>query len=225
MCKCVNTRNNKHCCCNILIKRWFLPLIAVVLLFFYEEVRNVIYLPLITSFVFFILFWNFPIIVYHTASRPLYYEDLFIDEKKMPNYEVEETIKSKFQCILQWVLIITNTLLVGALSEYWFYKLNKNNSWIEILGVTGGIIKIFQIINNTISRIMLKILKVFIRNENKKMRRLEIEKMRELVKYNFKLTSHDNSGVVIDEKKEENSIEMVVLNDDVKPRRGRLQTI
>jgi hypothetical protein len=91
--------------------------------------------------------------------------------------------------------------------------------------VTGGIIKIFQIINNTISRIMLKILKVFIRNENKKMRRLEIEKMRELVKYNFKLTSHDNSGVVIDEKKEENSIEMVVLNDAVKPRRGRLQTI
>ena len=53
MCKCANTRNKKHCCCNILIKRWFLPLIAVVLLFFYEEVRNVIYLPLITSFVFF----------------------------------------------------------------------------------------------------------------------------------------------------------------------------
>ena len=122
MCKCANTRNKKHCCCNILIKRWFLPLIAVVLLFFYEEVRNVIYLPLITSFVFFILFWNFPIIVYHTASKPLYYEDLFIDEKKLPNYDVDERIKKKFKLVLEIVLIITNSLLTGALADYYLYK-------------------------------------------------------------------------------------------------------
>ena len=192
MCKCTNTRNNKHCCCNILIKRWFLPLIAVVLLFFYEEVRNVIYLPLITSFVFFILFWNFPIIVYHTASRPLYYEDLFIDEKKMPNYEVEETIKSKFQCILQWVLIITNTLLVGALSEYWFYKLNKNNSWIEILGVTGGIIKIFQIANNTIVKIMLQILRHYVKKENKQYTLNQINKIQHIIQ----LKRRDESGIL-----------------------------
>jgi len=34
---------------------------------------------------------------------------------------------------------------------------------------------------------MLKILKIFIRKENRRVRQLEIEKMRELVKYNFKL--------------------------------------
>lgn len=192
MCKCANTGNKKHCCCNILIKRWFLPLIAVVLLFFYEEVRNVIYLPLITSFVFFILFWNFPIIVYHTASKPLYYEDLFIDEKKLPNYEVEETIKSKFQCILQWVLIITNTLLVGALSEYWFYKLNKNNSWIEILGVTGGIIKIFQIANNTIVKIMLQILRHYVKKENKQYTLDQIDKIQHIIQ----LKRRDESNIL-----------------------------
>ena len=27
--------------------------------------------------------WNFPWIVYYTASKPLYYEDLFIDIKKL----------------------------------------------------------------------------------------------------------------------------------------------
>ena len=27
----------------------------------------------------------------------LYYEDLFIDEKKLPNYEVDERIKHKFK--------------------------------------------------------------------------------------------------------------------------------
>ena len=215
MCKCVNTRNNKHCCCNILIKRWFLPLIAVVLLFFYEEVRNVIYLPLITSFVFFILFWNFPIIVYHTASRPLYYEDLFIDEKKLPNYEVEETIKSKFQCILQWVLIITNTLLVGALSEYWFYKLNKNNSWIEILGVTGGIIKIFQIANNTIVKIMLQILRHYVKKENKQYTLNQINKIQHIIQ----LKRRDESGILFLDG-ENKQIELIT-----QPRKPRSDTI
>ena len=215
MCKCANTRNNKHCCCNILIKRWFLPLIAVVLLFFYEEVRNVIYLPLITSFVFFILFWNFPIIVYHTASRPLYYEDLFIDEKKLPNYEVEETIKSKFQCILQWVLIITNTLLVGALSEYWFYKLNKNNSWIEILGVTGGIIKIFQIANNTIVKIMLQILRHYVKKENKQYTLNQINKIQHIIQ----LKRRDESGILFLDG-ENKQIELIT-----QPRKPRSDTI
>jgi hypothetical protein len=36
----------------------------------------------------------------------------------------------------------------------------------EILGITGGIIKIFQIINNTIGRIMLKILRHYVKKEN-----------------------------------------------------------
>lgn len=218
--------NCKVCCLNIPVKRYFLPIVlGPIALIVYNELLTYVYIPVFLVISAFVLFWNFPWIVYYTASKPLYYQDLFIDEKKLPNYDVNPKLKSKFQTILIWVLIITNSLLVGALGDYWLYRATGIDATFEILGVTGGIIKIFQIINNTISRIMLKILKVFIRNENKKMRRLEIEKMRELVKYNFKLTSHDNSGFVIDEKKEENSIEMVVLNDAVKPRRGRLQTI
>ena len=122
----------------------------------------------------------------------MYYEDLFIDEKKLPNYEVEETIKSKFQCILQWVLIITNTLLVGALSEYWFYKLNKNNSWIEILGVTGGIIKIFQIANNTIVKIMLQILRHYVKKENKQYTLDQIDKIQHIIQ----LKRRDESNIL-----------------------------
>ena len=135
-------------------------------LFAYEEFRDAVYLPLLVSFVFFIIFWNFPFLVYYTASRPLYYEDLFIDEKKLPNYDVNPKIKTKFQTILIWVLIITNTLLVAALSEYWFYKTNLVFSYMEILGITGGIIKIFQIINDTIGKIMLTILRHYVIKEN-----------------------------------------------------------
>jgi len=153
-------------CKSIPIKRWFLPFVGLLALFAYEELRDVVYLPLLVSFVFFIIFWNFPFLVYYTAYRPLYYEDLFIDEKKLPNYDVDPKIKKKFQAILIWVLICTNTLLVAALSEYWLYKTDHIFNYMEILGITGGIIKIFQIINNTIGRIMLKILRHYVKKEN-----------------------------------------------------------
>ena len=78
----------------------------------------------------------------------------------LPNYNIDSDLKNKFQCILLWVLIITNSILVGALSDYWLYKTtSKDNSIIQIIGITGGIIKIFQIVNNTVGRILLKIIK------------------------------------------------------------------
>ena len=76
--------------------------------------------------------------VYYTASRPLYYEDLFIDSSKLPNYDVSLSIKKRFQFILEWVLIVTNTLLVAALSDYWLYKTVDHFTIIEIVGITGG---------------------------------------------------------------------------------------
>ena len=144
-------------CKNIPIKRYFLPLIGVFALVALPEFRNFVYLPLVIIFGFLVLFWNFPWIVYYTASKPLYYQDLFIDEKKLPNYEVDEGIKRKFKMILETVLVTSNAILTGALADYYLYKTTGNEGYMEILGVTGGIIKIFQMINNSISRFMLKI--------------------------------------------------------------------
>ena len=174
-----------NCCYNkkIKIKRIFLPLFFGILFIFFEEARNVIYLPLIVSSCFFIFFWNFPKFVYYTSSKPLYYQDIFIDEKKLPNYNVSLKIKKKFECIFIWVLIILNTILVGGLSEIWLYKYNKKNfeNIVELIGTTGGLIKIFQIINNIICRIMLKILKSYIRRENIKFKKLQNKKILEIV--------------------------------------------
>lgn len=156
------------CCKKIPKKRFALPFIGVFVLLILEEVRNFMYLPIVFSFGSFIIFWNFPFLVYESASRPLYYEDIFIDEKKLPNYEISDELKNKFKSILLWVLIITNSLLVGALSDYWLFKsteVNKSN-YIEIIGMTGGIIKIFQIVNNGVAKIMLKIVKDKIKREN-----------------------------------------------------------
>lgn len=149
--------------------RWNLvciPLIFSPILLFFDLFKNYIYIPVIMFIASFVLFWNIPYIIFYTASKPLYYEDLFIDEKKIPNYNVDIKIKRKFELILKWVLIVSNALLVSALCEFWFYKVRKIDSYIEIAGITGGIVKIFQIINNTITRIMLKVLRRFIKSES-----------------------------------------------------------
>lgn len=170
-------------CKTIPKKRFALPFIGVFVLLILEEVRNFMYLPIVFSFGSFILFWNFPFLVYESASRPLYYEDIFIDEKKLPNYEISEELKTKFKNILLWVLIITNSLLVGALSDYWLFKsteVNKSN-YIEIIGMTGGIIKIFQIVNNGVAKIMLKLVKDKIKRENDLVQSKENQTIKEII--------------------------------------------
>jgi hypothetical protein len=168
-------------CKNIPIKRYFLPLLGIFALTAIPELRTFIYLPIVIIFGFLILFWNFPWIVYYTASKPLYYQDLFIDEKKLPNYDVDEGIKQKFQMILEIVLIVSNALLTGALADYYLYKTTGDEGYMEILGVTGGIIKIFQMINNSISRFMLKILKKCVKKENIDFKRREVENIESIV--------------------------------------------
>ena len=219
-------QNCRVCCRQIKIKRYFLPLVFGPSALIYEGFQNYVYIPVFMGIAAFFLFWNFPWIVYYTASKPLYYEDLFIDEKKLPNYEVSPRLKIKFQTILIWILIVSNSLLVAALGDYWLYRSSGISATFEILGVTGGIIKVFQIINNTISRVMLKILRKFIKKENKRIRKLEIEKMKQLVKYNFKLNiSSKQESHVREEKKLDEGIEMIEMTAEIKPQRDRLQTI
>jgi hypothetical protein len=212
---CSIKNNNDSCCYKIPIKRWFLPGVGVIALLLYEEARDYVYVPLLISFVFFIIFWNFPSIVYQTASRPLYYQDLFIDEKKLPNYDVDESIKKKFQCILVWVLIITNTILTGALSEYWFFRLHGTftHSWIEIIGITGGIIKIFQIGNNTLVRIMLKVLRHYVKQENILYTTEQIEKIQNIVRLKKRCDKNIismNENKMIELNEEEQNVRMVI---------------
>jgi hypothetical protein len=179
--KCCLDVSVKCCKQKIKLKRFFFPLSFGIITIFFDNVRTYIYFPLIVSVCFFILFWNFPRIVYYTASKPLYYQDIFIDEKRLPNYNVNKKIKRRFECIFVWVLITTNTLLVGGLSEYWLFKSLSQESTMEILGISGGIIKIFQIVNNTVCRIMLKVLKSYVKTENEKFEKLQVKKVKSIL--------------------------------------------
>ena len=213
---CLDVECKKSSCKDIKCKRYFLPLIFAPAAAIHPEILNFYYFPMVVSVSAFILFWNFPKLVYYTASRPLYYEDLFIDSSKLPNYDVSLSIKKHFQFILEWVLIITNTLLVAALSDYWLYKTVDHFTIIEIVGITGGIIKVFQTVNNTISRIMLKILRKRVKKENKTLKALQSQKLQDLI--NFKVT---DGNFKINGKE----IEMLEVPSNYTPKRGRLQTI
>ena len=165
-CTCLTIMQNGL---NTRCRRFMLPFAFLFPLTFISQFKVIftyVYFPIVSGSIGFIFFWNFPLLVYMTASRPLYYEDLFIDESKLPNYNVNALIKEKFRCILLWVLIITNSILVAALSDYWLYKTIGQTDFLEVIGITGGIIKIFQIVNNTIGRIMLKIIKKEIHDES-----------------------------------------------------------
>ncbi len=213
---CLDVEFKKSSCKDIKCKRYFLPLVFAPAAAIHPEIFNFYYFPMVVSVSAFILFWNFPKLVYYTASRPLYYEDLFIDASKLPNYDVSLSIKKRFQFILEWVLIVTNTLLVAALSDYWLYKTVDHFTIIEIVGITGGIIKVFQTVNNTISRIMLKILRKRVKKENKTLKALQSKKLQDLV--NFKVT---DENFKINGKE----IELSEIEPGHKYNRSRLQTI
>lgn len=163
-------------CKKTKIKRYFLPLIGLLGLVWIEEIHNYTYFPIVVGFVSFIFFWNFPYFVYRTISKPLYLEDLFLDENKLPSYDVDLKIKNRFKTILKWTLISTNTLLLSALSDYYLYKTAelKNNTF-QILGITGGLIKLFEMINNIICKYILKIMRYFIKKENEKIKKIKQE--------------------------------------------------
>ena len=146
-------------CKNMKKERYFLPLTGLLGLVWIEEVYNYTYFPLVIGFVSFIFYWNFPYFVFRTISKPLYLEDLFLDEKKLPSYDVDIKIKKRFKTILKWTLIFTNTILMSALSDYYLYKTYEfKNNIFQILGITGGLIKLFEMINNIICKYILKIM-------------------------------------------------------------------
>lgn len=136
--KCNKIKWNKVC----------IPLIFSPILLFFDMFKNYIYIPVIMFISSFILFWNIPYIIFYTASKPLYYEDLFIDRNKIPILAIDINTKKAFKNFFTWFLIFTNSLLTTGLYNYWLFKTQGSNSFYEIIGITGGILKIFQMINH-----------------------------------------------------------------------------
>ena len=152
---------------KIQYKRFSLIILGGLVSLAHPEIQNFIYIPLVAFVCALVIFWNFPILVLFTNSRPLYYEDLFIEDRNEIQMDVNQQLREKFESRFQCVLIVTNSLFVAALSDYWFYQFTGTNdvSYVALMGITGGIVKIFQIVNHTTGSIVLAITKRVLTSE------------------------------------------------------------
>lgn len=126
---------------------------------------KIVHPSFVISFMSFILFLNFPIIVTFSNTKPLYYEDLFLNTSLLPRLEITEQSKESFKKIFTFVLVFTNSILTGLLYDYWIIKTKNTSSIVEIIGISGGILKIFQVINHSIGIVTLKIIKYTIKTK------------------------------------------------------------
>jgi len=152
-----NRKKNRSYCTrqSILRKRAFLLLLGFLYFVSVDHVHHYVYFPIIMFGVSFVIFYNFPFLVYCSNSKPLYYEDLFIDTSKLPLLDLDYKIRKKFVNSFEVTLVFTNSLLLAALSDYWIYKTEDHQSFIQIAGITGGILQLFQIINNILGSLLL----------------------------------------------------------------------
>ena len=121
-CGALIERENSTICIRKNIKRCFLPPLTILWIFFTPKYRNYVFTPLLVLVISIILFWNFPIIVTFSNTKPLYYEDLFLNRALLPRLNISEEHKESFKKAYTWILIITNSILAALLSDYWIYK-------------------------------------------------------------------------------------------------------
>ena len=152
-------------CYGIPIKRYFLPLIAVSGILALEELHTYVYMPIVIFLCSLILFWNFPEIIIFMNSRPIYYEELFLVNANPNVVEISKDVRNKFEYIFDYSLLFTNALLTAGLADYWLYQSWNTDSYIQIIGITGGILKIFQSINYITGGIILYFVRFMIEQE------------------------------------------------------------
>ena len=171
------SKNNYCLRKTVLRKRAFLLLLGFLYFVSVEHTHHYVYFPIIIFAVSFVVFYNFPLLVYCSNSKPLYYEDLFIDTSKLPLLDLDPNIRKRFENSFELTLVVTNSFLLAGMSDYWIYKTVNHDTFIEIVGITGGILQIFQIVNNILGSLLLSYFSMKIHKTVKK-RKLSREKMK-----------------------------------------------
>ena len=87
----------------------------------------------------------------------MFVDDLFIKDRNEIEFNLTDIEKQKFEKRFNYMLILSNSLFVAALADYFFYETLhiRDESYVGMLGITGGIIKIFQIVNHGSGVILL----------------------------------------------------------------------
>ena len=113
----------------------------------------------------------------------MYVEDLFILERNESLLNLTREQRDSYEKRMRNMLIVSNSLFISALADYWWYEYeNPNNqSYIGIFGITGGIIKMFQIVNHSSGSILLIIMRTSaVRTHESQSEEIELGENREI---------------------------------------------
>jgi len=102
-----------------------------------------------------------------TNSKPLYYDDLYLDSKKLPSLSLSDDKKKSYKKLYKIVLTLYNSVMISIISNYWVIKTRGTSSLYEIFGITGGILQIFHVLNLFTGTVLLYCIKHMINNESK----------------------------------------------------------
>jgi hypothetical protein len=153
-------------CRSLKIKkaRFLLPFLGITYFVFINNNHNNYYILGIISFIdSIIILSNLIFLLEFTNAKPLYYEDLYIDCDKLPTVPFDRKRKKLCKNIYSSLLVLSNSILFSALVCYWTSKIDNNSSFLEIIGVTGGLIEIAACFNSVTAKFSLFIIKKFIK--------------------------------------------------------------
>lgn len=162
---CSKIKNNIY---SMKKKRYFLPFSLIILSLIDPNCRNNTFLYIFIVFTSsLIILFNFPILVTWYNSKPLYYDELYVDSTKLPSLKLSEEKKRYYKTAYKIILTIYDSILIAVISNYWFFKTKSTSSYYEIIGITGGILQIFHVLYIFTGTIILNIIKYFINNTHK----------------------------------------------------------
>lgn len=153
---------------NIKKRRLLLPLLFILFIFFDESVLyNTAAFLFIVFFCCMIIFFNFPILVTWSNTKPLYYDDLYLDSDKLPSLLLPDYKKKSYKKLYKLFLTVYDSIMISLISNYWLVKTNGTYSFYEIVGITGGILQIFHVLNLFTGTIILYAIKHYITSDSK----------------------------------------------------------
>ena len=115
--------------------------------------NNLVVLTITITLSSLILFKNFPFMAKTLHTRPIYYEDLEDDD------EIDPEMITKFQRIFTNVISLLLSIVMAILFDFWIFKQDeKNLTWRERLGISGGLLSIYWKVQSYAGSFLLSIL-------------------------------------------------------------------
>ena len=159
-----NCENMNQLCKDANIQYERLSLLGLSLLFLLLDKKyynDYIFVSFVSFFSSFIVFCNFPYIITWHNAKPIYYEDLYLDPSRLPEYPMDDSQKEMYFKNYTRALIFSCSLFVSILTCYWKFK-TEGRSAVEIAGITGGLLQMASLFNNITGRCILYGIRTFI---------------------------------------------------------------